>query len=88
MASKTINWDGENKNTSLTYDETLGWDRNLWASVISQIPHYSKITNATLTVTFWSSSTSGKHKFRIDDNTTGKSTVLFPLKGGVFLAVI
>lgn len=81
MASKTISWDGENKNTSLTYDETLNWDRNLWASVISQIPHYSKITNVTLTVTFWSSDTRGKHKFRIDDNTTGKSTVLS--EGGV-----
>lgn len=81
MASKTIPWDGDNQNTGLTYDETLNWNRSEWASVISQIPHYSKITSVKLTTTFWSSDTKGKHKLRIDDSSTGKSTVLS--EGGV-----
>jgi hypothetical protein len=81
MATGSVTWNGGSKSTGLTYDTTLGWDRSEWASKLDEIPRYARIDKMRLFGTYYSSSSSGKHKLRLDDSTTGTTTVLS--EGGV-----
>lgn len=76
MATGSVTWNGSAKETGLTYDTTLTWNRSEWASKLNEIPRFARIDKMRLFGTHHSSSANGKYKLRLDDNTTGVSTVL------------
>lgn len=76
MATGSVTWNGGAKETGLTYDTTLNWNRSEWASKLDEIPRFARIDKMRLFGTHHSSSGNGKYKLRLDDSTTGASTIL------------